>query len=507
MTLQGQVTRNAALKDATVCLDLNGNDACDAGEPTSAPTDVNGQYSLTAMPAQVAAAPLIALVKAGVTIDANKPLQFVTTSDYVLKRPAGSAGGINPLTTLVQAGVAAGMTNTQARTNVAAQLGISSSKINNYQGDPPATDDLVENTARWIAAFISVGLREGIPLAVADPAVADNANEVMDNLIWTDANNFYWRSLQSAARPAGTALATVADARTGKIGGAARPDFGAPNSLYRTAYLTPAGWQMCGRNTPPITTTGGSPSRSLYCDTSVTVTFNKFTPVEGEAMTALVARWQSDAATNRINNDGTSTAGLNSTLGAAAFPVGAQEIRRTGLTLSADITVDNTWTRALPQANATTLPQIVAHYALASVNVSTAANAANTTLSLGLGATTMKNMRVAFGAGNAVQYYQCDLATPGGNLTDPPNCVITSPGTYSTETLNGAPIMRFAGHPAGDASIGYDVVYTSIDWGGGPGNRWAYRAHAAKPDWNRRLARTMRLNTTAWTALKTQLGL
>ena len=58
------VTRNAALKDATVCLDLNGNDACDAGEPASAATGVNGQYSLTALPAQVAGVRLIAIVKA-----------------------------------------------------------------------------------------------------------------------------------------------------------------------------------------------------------------------------------------------------------------------------------------------------------------------------------------------------------------------------------------------------------------------------------------------------------
>ena len=148
MTLQGQVTRNAALKDATVCLDLNGNDTCDAGEPVSALTDANGQYSLTALPAQAAAARLIAVVKANVTVDANKPAQPVTTTtDYVLKRPAGSAGGINPLTTLVQAGVASGMSEAQARSNVAAQLGIAAAKIDDYQADPPANEAGAQNTA------------------------------------------------------------------------------------------------------------------------------------------------------------------------------------------------------------------------------------------------------------------------------------------------------------------------------------------------------------------------
>ena len=73
MTLQGQVTRNAALKDATVCLDLNANDACDAGEPTSAPTGANGMYSVTAMPAQTTGVRLIAVVKANLTADASNP--------------------------------------------------------------------------------------------------------------------------------------------------------------------------------------------------------------------------------------------------------------------------------------------------------------------------------------------------------------------------------------------------------------------------------------------------
>jgi len=190
LTLQGQVARNAALKDATVCLDLNGNDDCDAGEPASASTGADGRYSLTATPAQAAASRLIAVVKANVTIDANKPGQPVTSaSDYVLKRPAGRAGGINPLTTLVQAGVAAGMTEAQARSNVASQLGIAEGKIDNYQDDPAADDTQVADTARWIAAFTSVALREGVPLEVANPAVADAGSEWMDNLIWLDASN------------------------------------------------------------------------------------------------------------------------------------------------------------------------------------------------------------------------------------------------------------------------------------------------------------------------------
>lgn len=510
VTLFGQVTRNAALQNATVCLDLNDNGACDAGEPASAATGVNGQYSLTTMPADAAAARLIAVVKANVTIDANKPGQPVTTgSDYVMTRPKGSAGGINPLTTLVQAGVAAGMTESTARSNVASQLGIAAGKIDNYQGDPPASDDNVQDTARWIAAFTSVALREGIPLAVHNPAVAGAAYELMDNLIWFNASNYYSRSLQIAARPAGTVAATATDERARKNGGAAQPDFGSATSLYRAAYLTPTGWQMCGRNTPTpvITTTGGNPSRSVYCGTSVAITINQSTPVTG-TLADLVSNWQGRGALNRINNDGTSTANLLGALGSAALPAGAEETHRRALTLSSDIVITDTWTRAITQADGRdTLSGVVAHYAVASVDTSTGTNAGNTTLSMGLGSTDMKTMRVAFGAGNAAHYYECDLATPGGNFANPPNCQTTTTGTYSIVTVNGAQIMRFAGHPAVDASIGYDVVYTQIDWGGGPPNRWVYRAHATKPDYQNRFAQSLRLNGAAWSAFKTQLGL
>ncbi|MEI2745629.1 MAG: hypothetical protein V9G22_09380 [Ottowia sp.] len=509
MTLQGQVTRNAALKDATVCLDLNANDACDAGEPTSAPTGANGMYSVTAMPAQTTGVRLIAVVKANLTADASNPAQPVTTTtDYVLKRPAGSAGGINPLTTLVQVGVAAGMSNSQARTNVATQLGIAAGKIDDYQGDPPASDTQVQDTARWIAAFTSIALRDGIPLAVADPSVAGSASEQMDNLIWADASNFYWRSLQAAARPTGSATTTVADARAGKIAGATRPDFGAANSLYRSAYLTPGGWQMCGRNTPAITSTGGNPSRSLYCGTSSAVTLSQPSAVAGEAMAALVTRWQADPATNRINNDGTSTAALVGALGATAFPAGAEEAQRRGLTLTADILVDNTWTRGLAQARGTTLAAMVTNHPVASVNLTDGTTSAQTTISLGLGSGATKNMRVAFGpAAGAAQFYECDLDASGTVFAVPPNCAPTTAGTYSIETVNGASIMRFAGHPAVVSTSSYEVVYTEIDWGGGAGNQWVYRAHATKPDWQFRHARSMRLNTTAWSALKAQLGL
>ena len=66
ITLSGEVARIGTLRNVVVCLDLNANDACDAGEPASAATGADGRYSLSYDPAAVsgaASAQLIAPVK------------------------------------------------------------------------------------------------------------------------------------------------------------------------------------------------------------------------------------------------------------------------------------------------------------------------------------------------------------------------------------------------------------------------------------------------------------
>jgi len=145
VTLSGEVAVNGTLKNVVVCLDRNANAVCDAGEPASAPTAADGKYTLTYDPAVVtdaATARLIAPVRAGdpsaasTAIDSTHPTVAVAASDYVMSRPAGSGGAINPLTTLVQAGVAAGMTEAVARENVALQLAIAAAKVDAYQDDP-----------------------------------------------------------------------------------------------------------------------------------------------------------------------------------------------------------------------------------------------------------------------------------------------------------------------------------------------------------------------------------
>ena len=517
VTLSGQVARSGTLKNVVVCMDLNANDACDADEPAAAPTGADGAYSLTYAPAkvtaaQVAAASLIAPVMGGevtaatTAIDSANPGAAATTASYVMKRPAGSAGAINPLTTLVAAGVAAGMTDAVARENVALQLGIDAAKIDNYQDDPADLSEHVRDTARQIAALTSHALRQGAPLRVVDQRSATAEDSVLASLWYRDADNYFVRTLDRLAQPAGDSPWTsVVDARDGKNAGVTRSERSDNQALYRSAYLGSDGWRVCDRD-ELIKSTRGNPSRSVYCDAQVAVGYSRFTSVAGQSMADLVNRWQGQAS-NNINADGTSTASMLGKLGNTTFPSGAEEEVRTSIVVVPGITIDNIWTRNLAQTRGTTLAELIEKNPASAVNLPSAAG----TISLALSSAINKNLRVAFkeatsATAGAAQFYECDLDATGSALLPENNCHATTTGTYSIEIINGASVMRFAGHPPITANISYEVVYTEVDWGG-ENRRWVYRAHETKPSLNYRGTDTNRLNATAWEAMKAQLGL
>ena len=507
VTLSGEVAVNGTLKNVVVCLDRNANAMCDVGEPASAPTAADGKYTLTYDPAVVtdaATARLIAPVRAGdpsaasTAIDSTHPTVAVAASDYVLSRPAGSGGAINPLTTLVQAGVAAGMTEAVARENVALQLAIAAAKVDAYQDDPATTNEQLPDTARTAALVVETMLESKVPLVVGDQKAALTASSTLANLSYGGASDFYLQTLDRSAKAAGTAGLETTDARSGKVAGVARPEGGSANALYRTAYLGASGWNYCSRNVA-IQGTIGNPSRSVSCGVRTTVSFTTGTSVADQAMTDLVTRWQT-LASNTINA-GVSTAGLVGALGNAKFPAGAEEQVRTNLVLSSDITIDNVWTRGLPQ-DRNTLETVVARYPASAV----ALPGPGGSLSMGITTGVLRNLRVAFGAATsatagAAQFYECDL---NADQSVASNCAATATGTYAMETVNGQRILRFSGQPATPA-VNYDVVYAQVDWGGG--NQWVYRAHAIKPSLQARMSTASRLNGAAWGAMKAQLGL
>ena len=507
VTLSGEVAVNGTLKNVVVCLDRNANATCDVGEPASAPTAADGKYTLTYDPAVVtdaATARLIAPVRAGdpsaasTAIDSTHPTVAVAASDYVMSRPAGSGGAINPLTTLVQAGVAAGMTEAVARENVALQLAIAAAKVDAYQDDPATTNDQLPDTARTAALVVEAMLENKVPLVVGDQKAALTASSTLASLSYGSASDFYLQTLDRSAKAAGTAGSETTDARSGKVAGVARPDGGSADALYRAAYLGANGWNYCSRSVA-IQSTAGNPSRSVSCGVRTTVGFTTGTSVADQAMSDLVTRWQT-LASNTINV-GVSTAGLVGALGNAKFPAGAEEQVRTNLVLSSDITIDNVWTRGLPQ-DRNTLETVVARYPASAV----ALPGPGGSLSMGITTGALRNLRVAFGAATsatagAAQFYECDL---NADQSVASNCAATATGTYAMETVNGQRILRFAGQPATPA-VNYDVVYAQVDWGGG--NQWVYRAHAIKPGLQARTSTASRLNCAAWGAMKAQLGL
>lgn len=512
-TLTGQVTRNSALKNVVVCMDLNGNDACDAGEPTSAPTGEDGRYSITyeksvVTPAQVAAASLIAPVLAGeltqptTAIDMVAPTSPTTSSSYVLKRPPGTAGNINPLTTLLHVGMADGMSEAVARANIAKQLGVPAAKIDGYQDDPPSTALSVTDSARTAASITANALRDKTVLQVGDQSAAVASGEALLNSLWfADAGNYYFQTLDLGAKAAGADFRPVIDARSGKANGAVRADLGDPGSLYRGMNLTSEGWKYCTRDTP-ILVTLGTPSRSIFCNSRDSIGYSTSRSIAGQTMSDLVTRWQGQPS-NSINTGGAATANLLAALGNTQFPNGSTESTQENYIVVPALTIDNAWTRGLPQNRATTVADLPAAYPVASVDLATGAN----TLSLGLGSGADKAMRVAFGAATdattgEAQYYQCDLDPVRQVFTNPPNCVATVQGTYRIDTVHGVPVMRFVGAPA--TVMTFDVVYTQHDFGSGS---WVLRAHETKPTLSARRFSTNRLNGPAWAAMKAQLGL
>lgn len=509
-TLKGAVMVDQAIRNAVVCMDLNANSVCDANEPTSAKTGADGAFSLTydttlVTAAQVAAASLIAPMVPGApgdattTIDGAAPTVGITAKAYVLKQVPGQSGQINPLTTLVAAGVAGGMTEAAARTNVAAQLAIAAAKINDYQDDPAYNSAQVQDNARLMAKITAAALEAGLVLQVGDQnAALDASPGDLANLNFADVSNYFFRTLDGLAKPAGTSGGLIVDTRVGKTSGAAT----AKSVLYNQAYLTASGWVRCD-DAVAIATTRGSPSRSIFCNASHAVGFAVPSDIGGQNMGSVVTSLQTDSATNVINN-GVATTGLLAALGATTYPSGSAIRARTNVNLTQPIFINSISTDGRPQSEATTLEQLIAAKPSSGVNLATASGS----LTLGLSSGNLKNLRVAFTGttsptAGTVQFYDCDLNSA---QTVASNCVAAQTGTYAISTVGGMRVMRFAGHA--ETVMNRTDLYAEVKNAPGViGGDWVFRAREIKPSVAANQSISKRLNPTAWAAMKTQLGL
>ena len=97
------VVADGPLSGATVCYDINDNEACDTGEPTSALTDANGNYRFEVAESSVGKHAVLALVPATAV---DKDTGAAVGAALKFKSPATSATGtqvvfVSALTTAV----------------------------------------------------------------------------------------------------------------------------------------------------------------------------------------------------------------------------------------------------------------------------------------------------------------------------------------------------------------------------------------------------------------------
>jgi len=509
-TLKGTVMVDQAVQNAVVCMDLNANNICDPTEPTSAKTGADGAYSLTydtkvVTTAQVAAASLIAPMVPGApgdattTIDSAAPTVGNTTKAYVLKQAPGQSGQINPLTTLVATGVAAGMTESVARSNVAVQLAIAAAKIDNYQDDPALNSAQIQDNARSMAKMTAAALEAGSILQVGDQnGVMDASPGDLASLNFTDISNYSFRTLDTLAKPAGTPGALVVDTRGGKTSGAAT----AKSELYNQAYLTSSGWVRCD-DTVAISATRGNPDRSTFCNALNSAGYVVSSDIGGQTMSSVVNTLQTDTAANVINN-GVLTTGLLTALGSSSYPTGSAIRARMGYNLTQPIFINSINTDGRSQAEATTLEQLIAAKPASGVRLATAGGS----IGLGLSSGDLRSLRVAFTGTTSpttgtVQFYDCELNTA---QTVASNCVATQTGTYAISTVSGVRVMRFAGYA--ETFMNNTRLYVEVkDAPGVISGNWVFQARERKPSVVANVGASKRLNATAWAAMKTQLGL
>ncbi len=200
VTISG-VVADGPLSGATVCYDINDNEACDTDEPTSALTDANGAYRFEVPEAMAGKHAVLALVPATAL---DKDTGVAVGAALKLKTPATNSSGaqavfVSPLTTAV-ADVAkdSGKSVADAALQVAEALGLSMSPLANFVTSSDAGAPQAAVAARALTGVLVAATKLSIESGVSA----------------ADANRFA-RTLATSGMPA---LATaLADSGTAPI--------------------------------------------------------------------------------------------------------------------------------------------------------------------------------------------------------------------------------------------------------------------------------------------------
>ena len=167
---------DGAIKGALVCLDANGNGACDSGE-TQGSTGADGSVTLNVPAADAGKYPVLALVGTDAVDADNGPV----STAYSLRAPADKPAVVSPLTTLVLAQAEASGTGSDDAAKVLAdKLGLTSSLFADFS---KATDDagklagtlarmLVVSTQQQLVATADAKDKDGKALSATDRTLA-----------------------------------------------------------------------------------------------------------------------------------------------------------------------------------------------------------------------------------------------------------------------------------------------------------------------------------------------
>ncbi len=486
-TAGGQSVSGAVIdgpvQGATVCVDLNRNGVCDPGEPVSSPTDAAGKYTISGLTQdQASNYPLVATIPATAVDGGTK----VGTA-YAMTAPAGQSTVISPITTMVQDGIAAGLTAATSQATVAAQLQVGTSTL---YGDYTASTSDDNTTLASLAGTIVSGLQTGQAPTVGTVVTTPTPSYNVRQFTYTDASNYTLHYFYSTHLTDSTGMGFYYDERAAKSNGVTVP----AASLYDSALIaTPNGWLPFNAEVAN-TSSSGSPYISVfsygykYQNTSVS------TDVSGKSVASVVAMAQ-----DLTSNTASTLIGVNAAQLNGSMPTGSKINRIVNTAIATPVVYrvsDGT------VGTVATLDALVSNYPVpaGTATSSNTVSMGNMHGSAGCGAQTcpQERVRAAFGAGNSVSLYLCDLDTTSNAST---NCTkLAGTATYATgKAVDGVtPIMTFAAMPSAlDAKADTRVFVLN---GGHIYYGWQEKLSADS-------STLTRLNDVAFTAVAKQLGI
>lgn len=425
VTLNGAVI-DGPIAGATVCLDVDGDGMCGAGDPTSSPTNASGQYDISGITAaQLASgARLIAQIPVG-AIDADQPDPPIATA-YTMRAAADQGGVISPLTTMVLAGIDSGLTSDEAQARVAAQLGVPvTGLLTNYTTDPNATGNASLAEA---ARFIVTSLQQGDALTVETPT-ATSPSYVVSGFNFTDPQNWSMRYLSLDGTLADDGRRQYRDRRIEIVAGVQTPEANLYTEAEPAFRLLRQGFTLCDATT--IHRTGsGSIYRSEFCGDE-TLARKTIEDVSGQPIAEVIRTILADPG-NTLN------ALDPSSVGAAVMPAGAQIIRRSARVVEYAVrymVADTPLNSSIAQ-----LPSAYPGPVSGTVNAGNSVSLGNLP-AVDNGPT--RRPRAAFGADGTAHLYICELTDTFVSI----NCVPSGTGTWTSAPIHGVPVISFTGLP------------------------------------------------------------